>query len=429
VNVLGWLGSLLGGFSFDAFFGAMATWVGTAASWLLGQLGHALESSTAPGLSTPWFAANEHAVVALAGLVVLPMAVAGVLQAVWHQSASMMLRSFLVKLPLALVMSSVAVELVRLGITVTDQASSALAHAGGVGSGRFLDPIASLVLGTIAPTGVPSFLAFVAGLFVVVASFVIWLELAVRAAAIEVATLFLPLVLAALVWPAVSHWVRRLADTIAALVLSKLVVVAVLSLGASALAAGARVASADFASAVSGVALLLLAAFAPFSLLRLVPAIEAGAVSHLEAARHQLVAAASGPVRLGARVAALAIGVEAGGGPAGGIEPGVGPMPGGPDDPPPPWAPEALGLWSGRPFAMLPGWDHAQWEELDAPTRLGHAATPGAAAASLSARETALAAGPILAHGVGQAARSLSDAPDAPTSGRRDPGWAAGGAA
>ena len=74
-------------------------------------------------------------------------------------------------------------------------------------------------------------------------------------------------------WPAISHWCRRLVETVVALVLSKFVIVAVLSLAVGALGAGDGSVSAGSA----GGALLLLAAFAPFTLLRLVPMVEVGA--------------------------------------------------------------------------------------------------------------------------------------------------------
>jgi hypothetical protein len=89
--------------------------------------------------------------------------------------------------------------------------------------------------------------------------------------------LFLPLALVGLAWPATSHWARRLGETLAALVLSKLVIAAVL-----ALAAGLLVSPSGIAGVVEAVALLGVAAFAPFALLKLVPAVEAGAVAHLE---------------------------------------------------------------------------------------------------------------------------------------------------
>jgi hypothetical protein len=128
---------------------------------------------------------------------------------------------------------------------------------------------------------------------------VLWVELVVRAAAITAAALFLPLVLAALVWPSIGHWARRLADTLAALILSKLVIAAVISLAVGAVEGGLTEQGSvgtKFGDVVVGIALLLLATFSPFVLLRLIPAIESGAISHLEGTRHRLRQAVEPPM-------------------------------------------------------------------------------------------------------------------------------------
>ena len=96
-------------------------------------------------------------------------------------------------------------------------------------------------------------------LLIAVAAFVLWLELLIRAAAVYVAVLFLPLALATLVWPAVSHWCRRLVETLAALILSKFVIVATLSLAAGAVASGTAGTGAHgsgFSAVLAGGALL-----------------------------------------------------------------------------------------------------------------------------------------------------------------------------
>jgi hypothetical protein len=168
-----------------------------------------------------------------------------------------------------------------------------------------------LLLGLVAgleQTGGPGLAAFGAFLVVLTAAivaFVLWLELAVRSAAIAAASLFLPLALVGLAWPATSHWARRLGETLAALVLSKLVIASVL-----ALAAGLLGSSSGVSGVVEGVALLAIAAFAPFALLKLVPAVEAGAVAHLEGLGQR-------PVRAGQRLGAEIAGMEIGG--AGGL--------------------------------------------------------------------------------------------------------------
>jgi hypothetical protein len=148
------------------------------------------------------------------------------------------------------------------------------------------------------------------GLAVVFGAFLLWVELLIRAAAVYVAVLFLPLALASLAWPAIAHWCRRLVDTLVALILSKFVIVSVLSLAAGALAGGTGSAPAgstggaatagdqgSFTDVLGGAALLALAAFAPWALFRLLPFLESGAVGHLEGAGRRAYQTAAGPPR------------------------------------------------------------------------------------------------------------------------------------
>ncbi len=333
--VTGVVGQVVGGVTgagLAAVFDAASQWVATGAVWLLGQVARAMSATTTVALSSGWFAAHESAMATLAAAVVLPMVCCAALQALYRQSASMLVRAFLVQLPLALLLTGVAVELVQMALAVTDTLSAQLLSSAGVDTTNILTPVSGFLVGSalVAPN-VPAFVVFVGGLLVAVAALGLWLELVVRAAAVSVATLFLPLALAALVWPAVSHWCRRLADTLVALVLSKLVIAAVLSLAVGALAGGLGVGATGgdgggFAAVVSGIALLIIATLSPFTLLRLIPAIEAGATSHLEAARHRagrvpaqarnLAVDVAGRVKSGGAGADAAAGAVGRGGPA-----------------------------------------------------------------------------------------------------------------
>jgi hypothetical protein len=210
----------------------------------------------------------------------------------------------------------VAVALVRAGLAVTDAMSARVLSSAGVDTTNLFSGLTVFLAGTGASgPAVPAFVVFIGGLLVSLAALVLWLELVVRAAAVSVAVLFLPLALAALVWPAVAHWCRRLADTLVALVLSKFVIAAVLSLAAGAVAGGLGLSGSGdgggFAAVVTGIALLVIATLSPFTLLRLVPAVEAGAVAHLESTRHRLQSAARAPVRTGGN---LALDLAGGGG-------------------------------------------------------------------------------------------------------------------
>jgi hypothetical protein len=265
---------------------ALASWVVSGASWLLGQIGGVLSSSTSVDLGAGWFEAHYQVMAGLAGVVVLPLLLMSAVQAVYHQTPGPLVHSVMVQLPLAALLTAAAVQLVQMSLAATDALSAAVAGGSGGAIQNVLTGLANLIVSEIGagPQSPPTFVLLLGGLLVAMGAFALWVELLVRAAAVYVAVLFLPLALASLVWPAISHWCRRLADTLVALILAKFVIVAVLSLAAAAVASGT---GAGFASVLGGGALLLLAAFTPFTLLRLVPAVEAGAVHQLEGMRHR----------------------------------------------------------------------------------------------------------------------------------------------
>ena len=272
--------------------GALSAWVVNGATWLLGQVGHLLADTTSIDLRAGWFKDHYRVMVGLTGVVLLPLLLLSVVQAVYRQSTSALVRVVLVQLPLAALLSAVAVQLVQLGLTVTDNLSSSVAASAGGDVQQLLSGVAGQLANQSASGdgAVPAFVLLLGALLVALGGFALWLELLVRASAVYVAVLFLPLALASLVWPPISHWCRRLVDTLIALVLSKFVVVAVLSLATGALAAGT---GSGFSSVLEAGALLLLATFVPFTILRLVPAFEAGAVHQLEDARRRSTAAAT----------------------------------------------------------------------------------------------------------------------------------------
>ena len=108
---------------------------------------------------------------------------------------------------------------------------------------------------------------FLGAAVMAVGAVVVWIELLVRQAAIYVAVLFLPLAVAGLVWPATAHWFKRLAHILVAVILSKFVIAAILSLAASGLAASTPDGG-GFSAVLGGGALLTLAALSPLALLR-----------------------------------------------------------------------------------------------------------------------------------------------------------------
>lgn len=260
----------------SALLRGVASWMDSGAAALIRQLGAVLSSTTEPPLGSAF--TGELKLVAGLGAALVPIfLVAAVIDAVLRQELGALFRVVVLRAPVALLGSSVAIEIVVLLMRATDALSrSAFSVAGQPASG-FVDGIANSFTGSYSSIALAGFEEVVIAIVVSLISLVLWLELAVRGAAITVALLFVPLALAGVVFPATAHWARRLAETLFALVISKLVISCVIALGASSLGhpTGAS-------GVVEGLALLLLAAFAPFAVLRLLPMVESGAVGHLE---------------------------------------------------------------------------------------------------------------------------------------------------
>jgi hypothetical protein len=282
-GIFGRLAALVG----RSWFQYAAQVVGSLAHWAMTETWKSLSASTAPVLSGPAFRPEFQVMVVVAASVILPMLFVGIVQSIVRQDGSALLRSALIRTPFALVFTGVAVGLVSVCLSATDEASGALLSIAGDPARKLFNGLGTAIVGaTVTQQGIGASL-LVAGTMALVA-FVLWVELAVRSAAVAAATLFLPLALAGLAWPATTHWARRLGETIAGLVLMKLVIAGVLALAAAALGHLGGV-----SEIVEGIALLGLATFTPFALLRLIPMIEAGAVAHLEGAHHRATGAAA----------------------------------------------------------------------------------------------------------------------------------------
>lgn len=163
--------------------------------------------------------------------------------------------------------------------------------------------VVSRLLAAVGPTltGLGGVLGGLLAGVTLLAMFFLWLELAVRGAAIVLVAVFLPLVFATAVWPPLLGATRRALEVLAGLIVAKFVVVAALVLGVSVLGS-----SATPGQGLVGVGILLLSAFAPVAVLRVVPLVETAAVAHLEGrARQPLRAAAATAGRAHAALPAL----------------------------------------------------------------------------------------------------------------------------
>lgn len=250
---------------------AIGAWVLGGAKFALHETARVLSATTTPQLRSTWFSATYWRMAGIAAVLTLPFLFAAAVQALLRTDLSLLARAALGYLPLAMLGVGIAAPLAMLMLVITDQLSAVVSSAAGNASGRFLEH-AGVVVGVLTVFSGSPFLAFLLGLFTAAAALALWLELLVREAAVYVIVLMLPLAFAALVWPARRIWAIRAVELLLALILSKFAIVAVLSLGGAAVSAS--VGGHSIAGAVAGGALVLMAAFAPWALLRMLPLAE-----------------------------------------------------------------------------------------------------------------------------------------------------------
>jgi hypothetical protein len=259
----------------DAVMGGLTNWVAGGAAWLLQRASRLLDRSTRPALGSTWFRQQYRTMIGLAIALSLLFLLCALLDATLHQDPRTLVRSALVALPVSILLCFAAVTLVEAALALTDWMSAAVLHRFERDTGEFFGDIGDvLVPSSLSGSPLPGFLLFLGALFTALATFVVWLELIMREAAIYVAVAFLPLCFVAMVWKRTAHWCRKLVELLAAIILAKLTIAVAIALAAGAMG-NARGGEGGLTALMAGCAVMLIAALTPWLLMRLVPIAEA----------------------------------------------------------------------------------------------------------------------------------------------------------
>ena len=285
---------------------AILGWVASGAESALKETAKVIDDTTSPQLTSGWFSSSYWRVAGIAALLTVPFLCAAAIHAVVRSDLGLLTRAAFGYLPLSLLVVGIASQLTMLLLAGTDEMSSIVASASLHADGVFLSTTSVRAVAESVATGNP-FVTFLAAVITVTATLTLWLELLVRNAAVYVIVLMLPLFFAAMVWPARRTLAIRAIETLIALILSKFAIVAVLSLGGSALGHSTTPGA---AAVLTGGTLVLLAAFTPWALLRMLPLHEvasaaAGGLSHapketLSSAANRALGLADSSAELGA---------------------------------------------------------------------------------------------------------------------------------
>ena len=255
----------LTGRAVDGGFSLLVGRMGAGARWVIGEVVGVMDALSRPRVTAGWFTGYLGRMGQIAGGWLALLFLAAVIDGAVRGRGDTLARAVLL-LPAATAGTTIAVFVLELLIAGTDQAAAWLLAGAGADLTRFAKTVGTALAALDAELAAAA--ALVVGFALIVAGFVVWVELVLRDAAVYVAVLFLPLAFAGIVWPATAHWLGRLLRLIVAVILSKLVIVAIVGLGATMLADGA--AADGLGPVIVGVGTLLLAGFAPVVVYRIV---------------------------------------------------------------------------------------------------------------------------------------------------------------
>ena len=231
--------------------------IAAGAAFFAGEIAHVVSKGTSADVQAPWFRSLYDRVAGFAaGVALLALLLALAEGATFGDGA--LVGAALRAVPYAAIMTAAATSLVMVALGIVDAASGDIAGPNMREVTHVLHIAAALFvgLGLVAKAAgmgaahggalvklgmIAKLAAFPAAMFAIfgaIAAAAVAAELVLREVAIYAAVLFLPLILAARIWPRLRHAGERLGRVLGAVILSKLVLVVTLAMLAGAILHG-----------------------------------------------------------------------------------------------------------------------------------------------------------------------------------------------
>jgi hypothetical protein len=231
--------------------------IAAGAAFFTGEIAHVISKGTSADVSAPWYKQLYGRVAGFAGGVALLALLLALAEGATLGDGALVAAA-LRAVPYAAVMTAAATSLVMLALAIVDAAGTEIAGPNMHDVTHVLHIAAALfvALGLVAKASalgaahggalvklgmIAKLAAFPAAMFAIfgaLAAAAVAAELLLREVAIYAAVLFLPLILAARIWPRVRHAGERLGRLLGAVILSKLVLVVTLAMLAGAILHG-----------------------------------------------------------------------------------------------------------------------------------------------------------------------------------------------
>lgn len=275
------------GWAWDKVAEGIAKWVLGAVAYFVDGVVNFLLTSARPDVESAWFAGPGSPYATVRGIAVallLAFLFLGIIQGLMAGDSSAMVRRVTVDLPAAVFGMVTTTVIVGKLLELTDALSATVLSNSDQQAVHFLSGF-----GVTVNNASQGFAAVVVGLVAVIAGLIVWVELMIRSVLVYILVALSPLSFAAMVWPSARGVLRRTIELLLAVIVSKLVICIAISVGVAALsgagtaappgAAAPDEAAASMGTLFVGTAILAMAAFAPFLVLKLIPWAEAALVA------------------------------------------------------------------------------------------------------------------------------------------------------
>jgi type IV secretion system protein TrbL len=218
----------------------------------------------------------------VAGLCFVVFFLLAIVQGIIHNDMGFVIKTVVREAPITMLYFLGGFTLLSILMQIVDQVSSSLLSGAAQRMGALTALFGLIAAGT---GGVGMFLLMIGLLVFILAGIVVYIQLLIRSALLALLAAVSPLFIAARVWPTTRGSFKRLAEVVMSLVLSKLVMALAFSLGTAAMTDSTNAAgSLDIGNAINGVmvgmVLMVLAAFAPWMLMRIIPGVEGAMMAH-----------------------------------------------------------------------------------------------------------------------------------------------------
>ena len=255
------------------------------AKWFLERLEELVTAPTRPDLSVGWWVEKYDQMLALAAVVAAATLILALIDDAAKGSPEGLARAVLADVPVAGLVGGIGPLVIQYLVDLADWLNGRLLQDLGADSAKTLSSSAEWFAAFSSTSGspaTPAVAALIAALVTILAAFVIFLELMLRANAIYLIAALIPVLYAVRIWPAAKTVVRRTTEVLVAVVFVQPVVGLAVAMGAAASATLDGVGDSsfqDFGTAIAGATMLLLAALSPWAFIALLPALES-AISH-----------------------------------------------------------------------------------------------------------------------------------------------------